>query len=461
MLYRIKLTVLFLVLFELFSSAETKTYVPVGDVASYLPAIVSDSVYVNGVRKFHRSVLHFRWSESNFEKSFLDNESAARMLVDVLNQSDSSEIDSVTVVAYASPEGAYEYNMKLSRERAGQFSKIFFSQFDNHNIKVIVRAGGEAWDLLRERLNNDKDLTDVARDRFFRILDDPKLSLNTKKWRFMHGWLGDTAHEGDVYHYLLVNHYCYLRCMEITIHYKEHLIGTSRVEESESEPESEPEPEPEPEHEPIFDLEPTPAPKPFVAPYQPVFGLSTNLIYDAAYVPGYGMTSIPSFSLEYYPARGRFTFGVDVEWPMWRHPQEHRYFQINNVTLWARRYFKPSSPLYKGFFLLANVNATQYGIGFNADKGWEGEGVGLSLGGGYKFYLGKRIYMEVGAAFGTFYSWYDPYVWGNDATGRYYYDYSGTPSEFSPRRMRLVWVGPTRAFFSIGLDLFNRNKSRR
>ena len=65
---------------------------------------------------------------------------------------------------------------------------------------------------------------------------------------------------------------------------------------------------------------------------RPVIGISTNLPYDITYIPGYGLTSIPSFSLEFYPAKGKFTFGADVEWPMWRHPENHRYMQVNNLT---------------------------------------------------------------------------------------------------------------------------------
>lgn len=189
---------------------------------------------------------------------------------------------------------------------------------------------------------------------------------------------------------------------------------------------------------------------------RPVLGLSTNLPYDITYVPGYGVTSIPSFSLEYYPARGRWTVGADVEWPMWRHYEDHRFMQVNNITLWTRRYFKESKGRYKGAYLLLSANAARYGIGWNA-KGWEGEGIGASLGAGYKVVLGKRVFLDMGLALGAFYSSYDPYVYGFDTTGRYYYDYDGDVNLFAPRRNRLMWVGPTRVYISLGIDLFNRH----
>lgn len=190
---------------------------------------------------------------------------------------------------------------------------------------------------------------------------------------------------------------------------------------------------------------------------RPVFGLSTNLPYDITYVPGYGVTSIPSFSLEYYPARGRWTVGADVEWPMWRHYESHRFFQVNNITLWTRRYFKESQGRFKGGYLFASANAARYGIGWDA-KGWEGEGIGASLGAGYKVVFGKgRMFLDMGVAVGAFYSAYDPYVYGFDHTRRYYYDYDGDVDLFVARRKRLMWVGPTRLYISIGIDLFNRH----
>lgn len=191
----------------------------------------------------------------------------------------------------------------------------------------------------------------------------------------------------------------------------------------------------------------------------PVVGISTNIPYDLTWVPGYGVTSVPSFSVEYFPARWeRWTVGADVEWPMWKHWKTHRFLQINNLTLWTRRYFRTRATRAEGFYLLGNVNAARYGIGFDM-KGWQGEGLGASLGAGYKRYFrNKRFYLDAGLALGYFYSRYDPYVWGNDATGWYYYDYTGEPANFVPRRMALSWFGPTRVYVSVGLDLYRKKK---
>ncbi len=193
---------------------------------------------------------------------------------------------------------------------------------------------------------------------------------------------------------------------------------------------------------------------------RPIIGISTNLPYDVTWIPGYGVTSIPSVSLEFYPKNWKhFTLGADVEWPMWKHWDTHRFMQINNITLWTRRYFRTRAceESAKGFYLLANVNAARFGIGFDADRGWQGEGLGTSLGAGHRWTWG-RFFIDAGLALGYFYARYDPYVWGNDAMGWYYYDYTGDPEEFVPRRMALHWFGPTRVYISIGFDIAKKNR---
>jgi len=192
------------------------------------------------------------------------------------------------------------------------------------------------------------------------------------------------------------------------------------------------------------------------APFKPILGISTNLVYDATFIPHYGFTSVPSFSVEYYPDKGHWTFGADVDWSHWLHYKDHRFNQIHNVTFNTRRYFKSGEERFRGAYLLGNVNLVQYGLGWN-EKGWEGEGSGISAGIGNKWTF-ARIYIDVGACVGFFYSRYDPYVWGNDITRWYYYDYDGDPDQFIKRSKALFWFGPTRLYISVGVDLFNRNR---
>ena len=410
----------------------------------------------------HESQVYFRWDKSNYEDNYQSNSQAADKVYNLLKEIGTEHVDSVIVKAYASPEGVYEHNMDLSRRRAREFDKAVKEKMGlmGADIPITVLPGGEAWEQLRARVKADTVISATAKKRTLALLDDDSVSRATKKWRMMHFYLGETRQEGDVYHWLLLNHYVYLRCLDIKIYY--HDAVPYILEEPEKLADTTATAHPEPEETVVAkadstagSLEPlsTAAEK---RRFSPVIGISTNLIFDATYIPNYGFTSVPSFSLEYYPARGHWTFGADVDWSHWLHYDTHRFNQIHNITLHTRRYFKSGEDGFKGWYLQGLLNAAEYGLGWDA-HGWEGEGLGASLGAGFKWNFG-RFFIDTGIALGYFYSRYDPYVWGDDATGWYYYDYTGAIDQFTPRRMALHWVGPTRAYISVGFDLFNRKK---
>ena len=418
----------------------------------------------------HESQVYFRWDKSNYEDNYRSNSQAADKVYNLLKEIGTERVDSVIVKAYASPEGAYGHNMDLSRRRAMEFDRAVKEKMGlmGADIPITVLPGGEAWEQLRARVEADTVISATAKKRTLALLDDDSVPRDTKKWRMMHFYLGETRQEGDVYHWLLLNHYVYLRCLDIKIYY--HDAVPYSLEEPEEEVKEEPatvteEPAAQPDTTAVASSEAfAPSPE-LVSPVTestakrkgtPVIGLSTNLLFDATYIPNYGFTSVPSFSLEYYPARGHWTFGADVDWSHWLHYDTHKFNQIHNISLHTRRYFKSGENGFKGLYLQGALNAAQYGLGWDA-HGWEGELLGANLGAGYKINFG-RFFIDMGLDVGYFYSRNDPYTWGNDATGWYYYDYAGDPAQFAPRQKGFQWFGPTRAYISIGLDLFTRKK---
>lgn len=375
---------------------------------------------VHASRDSLRLYIHYPINRSVILSDFSDNAASLRLLNHWLEVTAPGDIRSISIISASSPDGPVSTNLKLSMRRGIAVRDYIVERRPDLESRIGLHAVGEAWEDLHllepslEDLKQDESLL-RALPQFHFLARDVFPQLRYARVDFfpqvyaIPSWKGEglvTAPSGSV-------------------------IGTPLLGEFEQQKVT------------------------HLAFTRPFLGISTNLLYDITYIPNYGFTSIPSFSLEYYPRRGRYTVGADVEFPMWRHPAEHRYMQVNNLTFWVRRYFKEVEDRFKGAYLFANANAARYGIGWNA-KGWEGEGLGASLGAGYKFLLSKRLFLDLGGAVGVFYSGFDPYVWGNDATGYYYYDYSGDPAQFTRRRKRLFWVGPTRIYISLGIDLRKR-----
>ncbi len=349
--------------------------------------------------------------------------------------------DTLVIVGQASMDGPASYNKALSARRAEAIRSYIAGHYPHYAGVLSIRAEGEPWSELRDAVAASG--VPGQQDRILGIIDaDTPADRKEAQLKSVPGWSA-----------LARRVYPEFRASTIT---RTRRWTLPRVED-----------------EPALTALDLPAgpsvrlrPDRLEVPaltrertLRPVLGVSTNLLYDIAYIPDYGLTSIPSVSLEYYPVRSRhFTFGADVEWPMWKHWDRQAFFQIQNITLWTRRYFRNCEDRFRGLYLLGNVNGARFGVGTDG-TGWEGEGLGASVGVGYKWILGRsRFFIDLGIAAGAFYARYDPYVYGNDATDRYYYDYVGDPAAFVPRNHRWFWAGPTRAYLSIGIDLFNRNR---
>ena len=189
----------------------------------------------------------------------------------------------------------------------------------------------------------------------------------------------------------------------------------------------------------------------------------TNLVHDLLYVPQFGWAYGGNIQLEYYPLHGHYTYNAGFTFTNHRHWDEYKFFQIRDLQLELRRYFKGDGA-FIGPYLSVYAEGTKYGIGFGKFKGWEGEGGGGGLSVGYTCPLNRKgnLRLELSASLGVFYTRYDPYIYGNPVTGNedglYYYDYHGNTSDFYERNHRFTWFGPTNAGIHITYDIIYRKK---
>lgn len=202
--------------------------------------------------------------------------------------------------------------------------------------------------------------------------------------------------------------------------------------------------------------------------------VKTNLLEWGAWVPQYGMCPMPNIAVEYYPAKGHFSFGASFDSPWWMNGKEsHKYFALRNFQLEARYYLRNSvqgnltGAAFCGLYLSAYAHIFMYQIGFNEKKGWMGEGEGGGLGVGYVLPLTRNGHwrLDFNLQVGAFNTRYDPYVYGcpveNVKDGYYYYDYTGQAADFNNREYSLTWIGPTRIGVTVSYDLVYRQNHRK
>lgn len=351
----------------------------------------------------------------------------------------------VYVKGAASPEGPYDNNVRLSRERTKRLIDFLITesgQTMDSQQPVEAKSITEDYGLLVKRM---KEANDPDYDR----VNEVWLSCNGDeaccKKRLM------ALDQGRLWQRLLQEYYPALRQARVVLWY------TFSVPQAVT---------PEPVDSVVIVGVPDSVPvTPVLTQYERrhLIAARTNLVHDLLYVPQFGFAYGGNIQLEYYPLRGHYTLNAGFTFTNHRHWSDNKFFQLRDAQLEVRRYFKGGGS-FIGPYLGLYAEGTKYGIGFSKSKGWEGEGGGGGLSVGYTCALNRKgsLRLELSASLGLFYTRYDPYVYGNPLSGSedglYYYDYYGNTSDFKERNHQFTWFGPTNAGIHITYDIIYRKK---
>lgn len=411
--------------------------------SSLIPiAVIFYFMFLPGDGKVDYATFHFRCDISEYDAAYLENREAVVSLEQILREAGTERVESIDVVAYASPEGRLERNLELSRKRAEALAPLVETYLPDYAHLITVEAGGEAWEPLRLRIERDTLITEASRNKILRILDDDSVGVDTRKWRLANR-LGQDPVVGDLYRYLLDKHYAYLRCLFITIRYKEEPEPVVPEPEPEPVPEPEPEPEPvpvpeepepepvEPEPEPIPEPEPEPVPEPVdTTLIHPILAVSTNLLYD--------LLITPNVAVE-LPLGQHWSVLADYTFPWWVNRANDRAWEILKLDLGARYWLgsrddNDPMDILKGHFFGIDLGAGYYDIEPH-HTGWQGEFLTAGLEYGYAWRLGDNWRIEAflaGGWMGTNYRYYE----GNEGDTRLIYkDTYRMPWYFGPTKL--------------------------
>ena len=127
--------------------------------------------------------IHYRFDRIDVDSSYMDNAAAIDTIRFCLTHS--VHIDSITVCAWAPPEGGYPHNKWLSEKRAAAAKELLLSlaadttKLNEGKIKISPLA--ENWPGLLELV--EKDYRRPNRERLLRILRTEGIGEETRKWR--------------------------------------------------------------------------------------------------------------------------------------------------------------------------------------------------------------------------------------------------------------------------------------
>lgn len=326
-----------------------------------------------------RFALYYWRDRIDLDEEYLDNQRQMDRIRHYL--ANSPHIDSITIYAYASPEGVYEHNVWLARKRAEAAKRFVLShipeerQFDADRIRLCPM--NENWDGLTEELEANYFRND--RERVLDILEAP-VRNDTKKWRLQQ------LDNGYTYKYIIRNHMPRLRLATwICIWQKPYQEPVGKpVEFAVAQFEETP-----------LDsypgiLEPAPAWK-----KRTILALKTNLLYDAA-------TAL-NFAVE-VPFNEKFSLLYEHHCPWWLTESNRYCLQLLSFGGEFRWWFKPQTrpetsrrvqrDALVGHFLGVYGMGGKFDLQANKTFCYQGEFFSAGLTYGYSMPIAKRINLE-------------------------------------------------------------------
>lgn len=386
-------------------------------------ACVRVNAQVRDTVLFSDFVIDFRWNRSAIDFDYRDNAVNIRALKDSL--SSISDISSISVVSYSSPEGQYPYNVNLSLRRAESMRR-FLDSCPSHSAPVSIKADGESWHLFREKVCTSSELTESQRQAILAIIDKP-VSADRRKDMLQ-------RYDPILWKRIIRNWFPAMRRSFIRLEY--------RVKLGEPEPVRDTLLNASPAESPVIALQqPDVRPSLTVTPtYRKTFAaIKTNLLYDA----------VTAVNLEAeFPVSNRVSIAVEDVFPWWTAgPNGKKYaFQTIALTLEPRYWFYKTSTgrdALNGHFVGAYATGSYYDFQWDREACYQGEYWSAGLTYGFAFPISRSLNLELSASLGYLRSTYRHYQ-PDPAYQHLYRDIynTGVFSYFGPTRLKVSFVLP-------------------
>lgn len=330
--------------------------------------------------------IYYPVSRTHIQEDYLGNDTTFLEIKNYLSLS--PHIDSIVIYSYASPEGTYQFNKYLSRERgitAFRYIKEHMSVHDALNADKIVRFSpiAENWDGLYEEVLKHYDRHDL--DEVLEILRRTDITDETRKT------LLKKLDGGNSWLFILKN------CMPQLRHATWQFVGVHPMQ--------------------TF-VHPVMKPTDFVSapittelerlPEQPdkhtVLALKTNLLYDIA--------TWANFSVELPIYRDRWSVLYYHQFPWWRGGESNNEYCMRFLSIGAeaRYWFRPMPRLatatrvkrdkLMGHFLGVYAESGKWDFERKRDICYQGEHWSAGLSYGYAMPIGKRLNLELSLSVG-------------------------------------------------------------
>lgn len=391
-----------------------------GDIAHARDSIITE--------KF---AIYYRFDRTDIDTSYLDNPQQIRHILNYLEKS--QRIDSITIYAWASPEGTYHHNRRLSEGRAKTAREFLLQNCPDtsklNDGKIRISPLAENWPGLIEKVEAGYHRHD--REKVLNILRNGTIGDETRKWRLKQ------LDGGYTWSYLVRRYMAGLRAATWICVWEKVAEPVATLAMTEDRVDA----CPDPIVMPSGDYTPVVRPvveQPLDTTRRTILALKTNLLYDA-------VTALNA-EIE-IPIGDRWSVAVEDTCPWWTWgPNDNKYaFQVLQLGVEPRWWFLKGAEGKRltGHYIGAYAMSSMYDFQWDRELCYQGEGWSAGLSYGYAFRIGKLLRLELSASVGylqTDYRHYQP----DPEYNRLYVDnyQTGTLRYFGPTKLKVSLVLP-------------------
>lgn len=397
--------------------------------------IIFNISVVCGVSPCDSVKLLFASNKATYDSTLYNNEASMKKFIEsIFVAANSGNLDHIVVYGYASPEGPFSNNDKLSSKRCEAIADYISRHAGIPLDNIQTFHGGIAWEGLRDLVVENPRTP--SRDAVLRILDEyiPEACCDRE--------ISDKCikrliaiDNGHSYDWMLEHLFPQLRYSLAVYAYN---LSDSPIVNPIEKP-GNLELEPRLISDLDFKLIPPSSIEQIKFTYEPLYRLAikTNLLYYAAL--------LPNLELEWL-VNDNWSVSLDANMAWWGKYSNNTSYRLLIISPEVRRWIRPRAP-WHGFYVGAFAGGGLYDFQ-NGGDGYHGEGAMGGLSVGYTWPIGKRLILEAEIGAGYLYTRYKQY---RPYEGHHLYEFTKEVNYF----------GPLKAKFSIGWRFFDSNKPKK
>ena len=131
--------------------------------------ILSSSLFLRAQERTLR--VYYPYDDATLMRNYMNNAEIFAQFEELLADGD---VPSFEIVSYSSPEGDWNYNLRLSRRRAKSLKVYLERKYPQLVGHITINPNAESWEELHRLVSSDRRLSDSLRAEILKIVDSDK-----------------------------------------------------------------------------------------------------------------------------------------------------------------------------------------------------------------------------------------------------------------------------------------------